>query len=191
MLVKLGSVSVLHLKTSQTWFCSSLTFESQSNLILFRSYTWKPVKLGSVPVLHLKAGQTCNFNFVICLLTWTYPSLPAWSRFWLFHACLLNWTYNSDANFIIIFFIHLDLPPGASSLSSFYLPGLTSECQFKRDFKSSSVGIWASLKTPILFEYYLLSPRRSFWSFYRMYDPFFTLHSCFKQENTYLMQGVM
>ena len=88
--VKLGSVPVLHLKTSQTWFCSGLTLESQSNLVLFRSYTWKPIKLGSVSVLHLKADQTCNFNFVICLPTWTYPSLPDWLRFWLCHACLLN-----------------------------------------------------------------------------------------------------
>ena len=47
-----------HLKASQTWFCSGLTLESQSNLVLFWSYTWKLVKLGSVLVLHLKADQT-------------------------------------------------------------------------------------------------------------------------------------
>ena len=74
------------------------TLESQSNLVLFRSYTWKPVKLGSVPVLHLKASQTCSSNFIICLFTWTYPSLPVWLRFWLYHAYLFDWTYNSDAN---------------------------------------------------------------------------------------------
>ena len=99
------SISVLHLKPNQTWFCFGLTLENQSNLVLFWSYTWKPIKLGSVPVLHLKASQTwfcsgltlenqsnlvlfrsytwklkasqtCNSNFVICFLTWTYPSLP-------------------------------------------------------------------------------------------------------------------
>ena len=42
------------------WFAhlTGLTLDCQSNLILFRFYTWKPVKLGSVPVLHLKASQT-------------------------------------------------------------------------------------------------------------------------------------
>ena len=28
-----------HLKASQTWFCSGLALENQSNLVLFRSYT--------------------------------------------------------------------------------------------------------------------------------------------------------
>ena len=132
--VKLGSVSVLHLKASQTWFRSILTLESQSNLVLFRSYTWKSIKLGS--------------NFAICLLTWTYSSLlvllriPAYLdlplitslvALWLYHACLLDWTYTSDTNL---------------------------------------VGIWNSLKTLICLNY-PLSPRRSFWSFYRVLDPIF------------------
>ena len=41
-----------HSKASQTWFCSGLALENQSNLVLFWSYSWKPVKLGSVSVLH-------------------------------------------------------------------------------------------------------------------------------------------
>ena len=101
--VKLGSVSVLHLKASQTWFRSILTLESQSNLVLFRSYTWKSIKLGS--------------NFAICLLTWTYSSLlvllriPAYLdlplitslvALWLYHACLLDWTYTFDAELVRI-----------------------------------------------------------------------------------------
>ena len=125
------------------WFAhlTGLILDCQSNLVLFRSYTWKPIKFGSVPVLHLKTSQTCNSNFVICLLTWTYPSLPVWLRFWLCHACLLNWTYNSDANFI--FFIHLDLPPGASSFHHLFIYLDLPPSARQRGFKSSSVGIWA------------------------------------------------
>ena len=134
---------------------STLIFDS---LILLSSSARgsKLIKLGSVSVLHLKADQTCNFNFVICLLTWTYPLLPAWLRFCLCHACLLNWTYNSDANCI------------------FYSSGLTSGCQFfsssfiyldlplSASQKTSNPAQLGFLKTPILFEYYLLSPRRFF-----------------------------
>ena len=39
---------------------TGLTLEGQSNLVLFWSYTWKPVELGSIPVLHWKASQTCS-----------------------------------------------------------------------------------------------------------------------------------
>ena len=70
-------------------FCFDLILESRSNLVLFWSYTWKPVKLDSVLVLHLKASQTCSSNFTICLFTWTYPSLPVWLCFWLCHAVYL------------------------------------------------------------------------------------------------------
>ena len=73
-------------------FYFDLTLESQSNLVLFWSYTWRLVKLGSVPILHLKASQTWSSNFAMCLLTWTlssliwfltwtYPSLPVWLHF--------------------------------------------------------------------------------------------------------------
>ena len=47
LIVKLGFVPVLHLKANQTWFCFGLTLENQSNLVLFWSYTWKPVKLSA------------------------------------------------------------------------------------------------------------------------------------------------
>ena len=62
-----------HLKASQTWFCFGLTLESQSNSVLFWSYTWKPVKLGSVLVLHWKASQTWFFKF--CHM-FSYLDLP-------------------------------------------------------------------------------------------------------------------
>ena len=58
LMAKPSSILVSHLKANQTWFYSGLTHESQSNLVLFRSYTWKTIKLGSIPVLHLKASQT-------------------------------------------------------------------------------------------------------------------------------------
>ena len=133
-------VSVLHLKASQTWFYSGLTLENWSNLVLFRSYTWKLVKLGSVSVLHLKANQTLfcsslalasqsNLVLKICLLTWTYPWLPVWLCFgFTTHICLI---------------------------------GLTTLMPWRKGFKFSSVGIWASLKTLICLNY-LLSPWRSF-----------------------------
>ena len=101
--------------------------------MLFRS------KLGSVSVLHLKADQTCNFNFVICLLTWTYPSLqPCCVSDFVTLVCLIGLTtlmptlffyssgLTSGCQFFSSSFIYLDLPPSAS----------------QKDFKSSSVGIF-------------------------------------------------
>ena len=42
------------------WKTCSLdwTYTWLLDLVLFRSYTWRPVKLGSVSALHLKANQT-------------------------------------------------------------------------------------------------------------------------------------
>ena len=85
------------------WYSYPLSFEVRSwslkvTCSLYWTYTWMPIKLGSVPILHLKANQTCSSNFTICLLTWTYPSLPVWLCFWLCHAYLLDWTYTFNAN---------------------------------------------------------------------------------------------
>ena len=126
---------------------------------LYWIHTWRPVKLGSVLVLHLKASQTCSSKFTICLLTWTYPSLPVWLRFWLCHAYLLDWTYTFDA--------------------------------MRKGFKSSSVGIWASLKNSDLIWILPYFSPKVFLKLLSGARPFFTLHSYFRQENIYLMQGVM
>ena len=51
----------------------------------------------------------------------------------------------------------------------FYLPGLTSECRFGWDLKFFE-DFWFN-------GIYLLSPRRSFWSFYQVWDSFsFCIH---------------
>ena len=91
-----------HLKASQTWFCSGLTLESQSNLVLFWSYTWKPVKLviQILPyvfllglTLHCQPG--CAFDFVTFVyLIWLATLMPSerlqiqlsWD-FWKLRSC--------------------------------------------------------------------------------------------------------
>ena len=115
-----------HLKASETWFCFGLTLESQWNLILSRSYTWKPVKLvvQILPYVYL-SGLTLHCQ---------------WLRFWLCHAYLLDWTYTFEAN------------------AKRFQIQLSWDLGFFENFD--------------LFENCLLSFRRSFWSFYRVHDPF-------------------
>ena len=135
--IKLDPVLVLHLKASQTRFCFGLTLESRSNLVLFRSYTWSRSNLILFRSYPWKPIKLVISNFVICLLIWTYPSLPAWLRFCLCRACLFNWTYNSNANFIF----SSGLTSGCQLFSSsFYLPGLTSECQTKETSNPAQLG---------------------------------------------------
>ena len=66
-------------------------------------------------------------------------------------------------------FFHLDLPPGASSFHHLFIYlDLPLSASSKETSNPAQLGC---LKTPILFEYYLLSPRRSFRSFYRVHRP--------------------
>ena len=60
----------------------------------------------------------------------------------------------------------------------------------QKSLKSNSVGIWASLKTLICLKLPSFSPK-VFLKLLSGARPFFTLHSYFRQENIYLMQGAM
>ena len=80
--IKLGSVPVLHLKASQTWFCSGLTLESQSNLVLFHHMSTYLDLPSAASAYSFSSGLTLNCHcFFIYLFTWTYPWLPVWLRF--------------------------------------------------------------------------------------------------------------
>ena len=78
----------LHLEASQTWFCFGLTLESQSNLVMFRSYTWKPVKLVVqilpyvyLPRLTLHYQSSCAFDFAtLVYLIGLTPPMPMRKR---------------------------------------------------------------------------------------------------------------
>ena len=51
------------------WFYFGFSLESQTNLVLFHSFAWKPGKLGYIPIFRLKARQT-----------WLYFGLPLESQ---------------------------------------------------------------------------------------------------------------
>ena len=63
-----------------TWlpnlFCSDLTLESQSNLVLFRSHIWKPVKLVIQILSHAylpRLTPDCQFGYALAL-----SRIPTW-----------------------------------------------------------------------------------------------------------------
>ena len=114
-------------KTSQTWFCSGLTLESQSNLVLFRSYTRKPIKL---------VISTLSY---VCSPGLTLHRQPCCVSDFVTLVCLIGLTTMMP---ILLFFIHLDLPPGASSFHHLFIYLDLPPSARQRDFKSSSVGIF-------------------------------------------------
>ena len=71
------------------------------------------------------------------------------------------------------FIIHLDLPLTASLVVLWFYHTCLFDWTYNSDAKrkASNPTQLGFLKTPLLFEYYLLSPRKSFWSFYRVYEP--------------------
>ena len=71
----------LHLKARQTWFCSSLTLESQSNLVLFD--------------LTLESQSNLFLSTYLDL-----PSSASLAVLSLYRTCLPDWTYTSDARLV-------------------------------------------------------------------------------------------
>ena len=129
--VKLGSIPFLHLKASQTWFCSGLTLENQSNLVLILSYVYL---LGLI--LHCQSGCAFDFATHIYLIELT-TLMPNVKRLQIQLSWDLGFFENPD-----LFEISFFLPEG---------------------FSKAFIGC----------------------------KPFFTLYSCFKQKNIYLIQCVM
>ena len=105
----------------------------------------------------MKAGQTCNFNFVICLPTWTYPSLP-----------------------VLFFFIRLDLPPGASSYHLFIFLDLPLSASSKETSNPAQLG-FGLFENFDLFENTFFLPEGLFGAFIGCMT-LLTLHPYFRQD---------
>ena len=168
--VKLGSVLVLLLKASQTWFCFGLTLGNRSNLVLFRSYTWKPIKL---------VISTLSY---VCLPGLTLHCQPCCASDFVTLVCLIGLT-----TLMPILFFPSGLTSGCQFLSSFYLPGLTSECQSKRLQIQLSWDFW-KLRSCLNMTFFL--PEGLSEAFIGC-TGLLTLHPCFRENNTYLMQCFM
>ena len=110
--VKLGSVPVLHLKASQTWFCSDLTLKCQSNLVLKFCYLFTYLDI-----------PFCQFGCTLNLLRLsTWLNLQLWCQLRL---CLTS-SHTST---------YLDLPLTVNAFSYTCLPGLTFDCQIWLGFE--------------------------------------------------------
>ena len=121
----------------------------------------------------------------------------------------LDWTYTGLPN-LVLFRSRTWKPVKLGSVFAIYLPGLTIGCQFGCTLALSRISTWLDLQlwchatrfqiqlswdlgffeNSDLFELPSFSPK-VFLKLLSGARPFFTLHSCFRQENIYLMQGAM
>ena len=139
--------------------------------ILLWSYTWKPAKLGSVPISHLKVNQTwfCSGLTLESQSNLVLFRSYTWMPIKLDSVLVLHLKANQTWFKFCHMPTYLDLPLTAS----WVVLWLCHTYLLDRTYNSEAnlVRIWNSLKTSICLNY-LLSSRRSFWSFYRVQDSF-------------------